>query len=180
MTKAKRKGWRTHTKAAEFQQTEWPSGKRQTAALLRLQSPQSVVSPFQIPLVKQNCPASTRSKWERNCLVRRTHWRTLSFFYSPTMTSNVLLLSPPRPVPALLWRGGLLQIAPVSQQQRPVLVRGSLWQRGGWISYPWTGQLRWAQRNFMNLVLENLESDLSYFFSDNNVLKREYKKVLLV
>lgn len=69
---------------AEFKQTESPSGKQQTAAVLCLQSPQSLVSPFQIPLVKQNCPASTRSKWERNCLVRRKD--RLMDGHSPSLT----------------------------------------------------------------------------------------------
>lgn len=74
--KKERKIKRKHTKAEEFKQTERPSGKQQTPAVLRLQSPQSLVSPFQIPLVKQNCPASTRSKRGRNCSVRQTDGQT--------------------------------------------------------------------------------------------------------
>lgn len=81
MTEAKKKKKekkikRKHTKAAEFEQTEWPSGKQPTPAVLCLQSPQSLVSPFQIPLVKQNCPASTRSKRGRNFSVRQTDGQT--------------------------------------------------------------------------------------------------------
>lgn len=90
-----------------------------------------------------------------------------------------LFLSPPRPVPALLWRGGLLQVPPVSQQQRPVLVRGSLWQRGGRISHPWTGELRWAERSCPYVVLENLnrlQTPVAFSlhsFTGDGVLKSE-------
>lgn len=47
-----------------------------------------------------------------------------------------------RSVFAILWWGRLLSDPPVSQQQRPVLVCGSLWQRGGWLTHSWSCRLR--------------------------------------
>lgn len=111
--------------------------------------PASLVSPFQILLVKQSCPVSTKSRRGGNCLVRHTRsthrkahthkQKCVSLIHCVCLCVLACMC---RSVPAILWWGWLLQVPPVSQQQRPVLVCGSLWQRGGQLTHPWPCKLR--------------------------------------
>lgn len=58
-----------YTKEATFLRTDAFPEKADFCSLL----PESLVSPFQSPLVKQSCPVSTKSKRGRNCLVSIYH-----------------------------------------------------------------------------------------------------------
>lgn len=99
---------------------------------------------FQIPHAKLSSPVSTKSSLGRSCLVRTSQVHKHKTVCA-CLTGSVSLCVWVRPVSAILWWGGLLPDPPVSQQQRPVLVCGSLWQRGGRITHTRPCRLRYAK-----------------------------------